>query len=310
MLYDPSGVGGLHMMYVVPRGDRLGDYGLPADPQVPGTFFSALSVLRKLGSISVWGGLLASAIFYLRMGRRRPPPEDEAVAEAERLGHQAHRSRSERLRSTTAGTGGKRAGRRRRSRRSHRRTSDERRAGSGGATRQRRSGASAEVRALHLRRAAGPLGGGPHVHRPDAVGLRPRLPPGVLPVGSVRRRADDAVPASRGSAWRSRSGSCGCWCRGPGHAPRRRRPGVGAPAEDLRRQRPRRARRRPLQRRAEGLLLVLGHLRAGAARHRPPAVVPLAARAAADGRTSPGSCTTPPSCSWSAASSSTCTCRP
>ena len=86
MLYDPSGVGGLHMMYVVPRGDHLADYGLPKDPQVPGTFFSALSVLRKLGTISVWGGLLATAIFYLRTGRRRPPPEDEAVAEAERLG--------------------------------------------------------------------------------------------------------------------------------------------------------------------------------------------------------------------------------
>jgi formate dehydrogenase iron-sulfur subunit len=88
MLYDPSGVGGLHMMYVVPRGERLDDYGLPADPQVPGTFFSALSVLRKLGTVSVWGGLLASAIFYLRTGRRRTPPEDEAVAEAERLGRE------------------------------------------------------------------------------------------------------------------------------------------------------------------------------------------------------------------------------
>jgi formate dehydrogenase iron-sulfur subunit len=86
LLYDPSGVGGLHMMYVVPRGDRLGDYGLPEDPQVPGTFFSALSVLRKLGSISVWGGLLATGIFWLRTGRHRPPAEDEAVAEAERLG--------------------------------------------------------------------------------------------------------------------------------------------------------------------------------------------------------------------------------
>jgi hypothetical protein len=74
------------MMYVVPRGDRLGDYGLPKDPQVPGTFFSALSVLRKLGSVSVCGGLLATGIFYLRTGRRKPPPEAEAVAEAERLG--------------------------------------------------------------------------------------------------------------------------------------------------------------------------------------------------------------------------------
>jgi formate dehydrogenase iron-sulfur subunit len=86
MLYDPKGVGGLHMMYVVPRGEMLSDYGLPEDPQVPGTFFSALSVLRKLGSVSVWGGLLATGIFWLRTGRRRPPPEEEVVAEARRLG--------------------------------------------------------------------------------------------------------------------------------------------------------------------------------------------------------------------------------
>ena len=86
MLYDPEGVGGVHMMYVVPRGDMLSGYGLPSDPQVPGTFFSALSVLRKLGTVSVWGGLLASAIFWLRTGRHRPPPEDQAVDEAYEAG--------------------------------------------------------------------------------------------------------------------------------------------------------------------------------------------------------------------------------
>src|SRR5256714_8912372 len=89
MLYDPSGVGGLHMMYVVPRGDRLADYGLPSDPQVPGAFFSAPSVLRQLRSGSVVGRLLAPPHFLLRTGRRRPPPEDEAVSEAERLGREA-----------------------------------------------------------------------------------------------------------------------------------------------------------------------------------------------------------------------------
>jgi formate dehydrogenase iron-sulfur subunit len=89
MVYDPAGVGGLHMMYVVPRGEMLSDYGLPEDPQVPGTFFSALGVLRKLGSVSVWGGAIATAIFWLRTGRRRPPPEEEAVAEAHRMGAEA-----------------------------------------------------------------------------------------------------------------------------------------------------------------------------------------------------------------------------
>ena len=34
------------------------------------------------------GGLLATGIFWLRTGRHRPPPEDEAVAEAGRLGEE------------------------------------------------------------------------------------------------------------------------------------------------------------------------------------------------------------------------------
>ena len=31
-VYNPAGVGGTHMMYVVPHGDRLADYSLPSDP--------------------------------------------------------------------------------------------------------------------------------------------------------------------------------------------------------------------------------------------------------------------------------------
>jgi hypothetical protein len=34
----------------------------------------------------VWGGLLASAIVWLRTGRHRPPPEDQAVDEAYEAG--------------------------------------------------------------------------------------------------------------------------------------------------------------------------------------------------------------------------------
>ncbi len=85
MLYDPDGVGGLHMMYVVPRGDMLAEYDLPEDPKVPGGFFRALSGLRKLGSGAMWAGMLGTGLFFLRTGRRRPPPEDEAVSEAYRL---------------------------------------------------------------------------------------------------------------------------------------------------------------------------------------------------------------------------------
>src|SRR5262249_50023542 len=90
MLYDPSGVGGVHMMYVVPRGDMLGDYGLPKDPDVKASFsFSGmLRNLRRVGAGAIWAGLIASAVFWLRTGRRVPPPEDVAVAEAERIGRE------------------------------------------------------------------------------------------------------------------------------------------------------------------------------------------------------------------------------
>jgi formate dehydrogenase iron-sulfur subunit len=88
MLYDPSGVGGLHMMYVVPRGNMLDDYGLPKDPETKGTFsfIGVLRNLRALGAAATWAGLIGSAVWWLRTGRKSPPPEEEAVAEAERLG--------------------------------------------------------------------------------------------------------------------------------------------------------------------------------------------------------------------------------
>jgi formate dehydrogenase iron-sulfur subunit len=82
MLYDPEGVGGLHMMYVVPRGDMLDGYDLPEDPQVPGTYLGSLRALRALGTVSMWAGLLGVGLFFLRVGRRRPPPEDVAVRNA------------------------------------------------------------------------------------------------------------------------------------------------------------------------------------------------------------------------------------
>jgi formate dehydrogenase iron-sulfur subunit len=84
LLYDPEGVGGVHMMYVVPRGEILEEYGLPRDPTVKATFsyFPLMSGLRKLGSAAMWAGLVGSALFFLRTGRKFPPPEEEAVASA------------------------------------------------------------------------------------------------------------------------------------------------------------------------------------------------------------------------------------
>jgi formate dehydrogenase iron-sulfur subunit len=85
LLYDPAGVGGVHMMYVVPRGEMLEEYGLPKDPSIKRTFgfFPLMSALKKLGSLSMWAGLLGAGIFYLRTGRRFPPSEERAVASAQ-----------------------------------------------------------------------------------------------------------------------------------------------------------------------------------------------------------------------------------
>ncbi len=88
LLYDPEGVNGVHMMYVVPRGEIIEEYGLPREPTIKGaTFFPLMGGLRKLGSVAMWGGLIGSAIFFLRHGRRFPPPEEEAVAHARSAGN-------------------------------------------------------------------------------------------------------------------------------------------------------------------------------------------------------------------------------
>ena len=88
MLYDPGGVGGLHMMYVVPRGEMLGDYGLPADPEVKGnvSFIGGMKYLRRVGAVAIWAGVIGGFLYWLRTGRRPLPAEGVAVAEAERIG--------------------------------------------------------------------------------------------------------------------------------------------------------------------------------------------------------------------------------
>jgi formate dehydrogenase iron-sulfur subunit len=88
LLYDPDGVKGLHMMYVVPRGEMLEEYGLPSRPTVTSaaSFFPWMSALRKLGSAATWAGILGAFVFFLRSGRRFPPPEGDAVSSAHEKG--------------------------------------------------------------------------------------------------------------------------------------------------------------------------------------------------------------------------------
>ncbi len=77
-LYDPPGVGGTHMMYVVPHGDRLDEYDLPADATASPGALSALYGLRRLGAAALGLGVLAAGLHYLGFG----PEEPEADAAA------------------------------------------------------------------------------------------------------------------------------------------------------------------------------------------------------------------------------------
>ncbi len=79
-LYDPAGVGGTHMMYVVPHGDRLTDYDLPEDPTAAPGALAALAGLKQLGMGMMGLGLLGTALHYLKYGPEVADEEDAAPA--------------------------------------------------------------------------------------------------------------------------------------------------------------------------------------------------------------------------------------
>ncbi|MBM4184111.1 MAG: formate dehydrogenase subunit beta [Gemmatimonadetes bacterium] len=72
MLYDPPGVGGTHMMYVVPHGDQLEQYDLPADPTAGAGALALLGTVRKLGASALGLGILAAGLHYLGFGPQAP----------------------------------------------------------------------------------------------------------------------------------------------------------------------------------------------------------------------------------------------
>jgi len=79
--YDPPGVGGTHMMYVVPHGDRLADYHLPEEPTARQGALGAMPLLRKLAGGLFGIGFVGVLLHYLKMGPETPadagfPPEE------------------------------------------------------------------------------------------------------------------------------------------------------------------------------------------------------------------------------------------
>jgi len=78
-VYDPPGVGGTHMIYVVPHGDRLADYHLPEDPVASPTSLDGLGAVKTASSWVFGLGIVAAALHYLGVGPE-VPPEDTSGA--------------------------------------------------------------------------------------------------------------------------------------------------------------------------------------------------------------------------------------
>ena len=73
-VYNPAGVGGTHVLYVLAHADQPELYGLPTNPQIPWTVWLWKGPVKWLGNALLIGGVVGAALHYLRFG---PRSEDE-----------------------------------------------------------------------------------------------------------------------------------------------------------------------------------------------------------------------------------------
>ena len=71
-VYNPTGVGGTHVVYVLARADQPESYGLPKNPQIPWTVSIWKGPLKWLGNALLIGGILGTFLHYLRYGPQDP----------------------------------------------------------------------------------------------------------------------------------------------------------------------------------------------------------------------------------------------
>jgi formate dehydrogenase beta subunit len=67
-VYNPAGVGGTHVLYVLADASRPEDYGLPRDPTVPWQVRLWKGPVKWVGNAVLVGGILAALVHYLRFG--------------------------------------------------------------------------------------------------------------------------------------------------------------------------------------------------------------------------------------------------
>jgi formate dehydrogenase iron-sulfur subunit len=83
-LYDPSGVGGTHVMYVLHHADQPQLYsGLPAEPRISAAVGAWKGLPKPLAVAGIVLTAFAAFIHYLRVGPNDTTEEDEAAAARE-----------------------------------------------------------------------------------------------------------------------------------------------------------------------------------------------------------------------------------
>ena len=83
-LYDPSGVGGTHVMYVLQHADQPQLYSdLPAEPRISPMVSAWKGITKPLAVAGIALTALAALFHYLRVGPDDTTAEDEAAAARE-----------------------------------------------------------------------------------------------------------------------------------------------------------------------------------------------------------------------------------
>jgi formate dehydrogenase iron-sulfur subunit len=86
-LYDPPGVGGTHVMYVLHHADRPSLYaGLPDKPRISPLVDAWKGILKPLALAGIAFTALAGFFHWVVVGPNEVRPEDEAQAQRELQG--------------------------------------------------------------------------------------------------------------------------------------------------------------------------------------------------------------------------------
>jgi hypothetical protein len=68
-VYDPAGISGTHVIYVLHDASNPENYGgLPSNPRIPWTVQLWKHPLKWIGNLAIVGGLLGLVVHYLRFG--------------------------------------------------------------------------------------------------------------------------------------------------------------------------------------------------------------------------------------------------